>query len=356
MNLMRAISVQPGVAGSLRLEEFRVPPPQRGAVLVRAVALGVCGTDHDILAGKYGSPPPGHERLILGHESLGRVEDAPAGSGFSAGDLVVGIVRHPDPVPCANCAAGEWDMCRNGQFTEHGIGSLDGFGSEFYRLDPEFVVRIPSGLGIHGVLVEPASIVAKAWQHIEHIGSRARWSPRKVLVTGGGPVGLLAALFGIQRGLEVHIFDRNTDGPKPDLIRMLGATHRTGTLDDLERDFDVVLECTAAGALVAAVVEHTAPDGIVCLLGVSTPGERESIDVGQINLDVVLGNRVVFGSVNANRTHYELAVEALQAADATWLDCLISRRVPIDRWREAFEHRPDDVKTIVVFDEESRPA
>src|ERR1043166_6825530 len=163
MTMMRALTVQPGVAGSLELEEFRIPPADRGAVLVRAVALGVCGTDRDIIAGEYGESPPGHRRLIIGHESLGRVEEAPADSGLKAGALVVGIVRHPDPVPCASCAAGEWDMCRNGRFTEHGIKALDGFGSELYRLEPDFVVPVDESLGLLGVLVEPASVVAKAW-------------------------------------------------------------------------------------------------------------------------------------------------------------------------------------------------
>src|SRR4051794_30185130 len=166
---MRALTVEPGVADSLRLEEFKVPGAERGSVLVRAAALGVCGTDREIIAAKYGSAPPTHKRLILGHESLGTVVEAPDGSGLVTGDLVVGIVRQADPVPCANCAAGEWDMCRNGQYMEHGIKSLDGFGSEFYRLDPRYAVKLDAALGILGVLLEPASVLAKAWEHIEHI-------------------------------------------------------------------------------------------------------------------------------------------------------------------------------------------
>ena len=350
MNLMRCITVQPGVPDSLRLEEFRVPSGDRGAVLVRAVALGVCGTDRDILGAKYGEAPPGHQRLILGHESLGRVEEAPDETGLKRDDLVVGIVRHPDPVPCPNCAVGEWDMCRNDRYTEHGIKALDGFGSEFYRLEPGFVVPIPESLGIRGVLVEPASVVAKAWEHVDRIGSRSRWEPRRVLVTGAGPVGLLAAMIGVQRGLEVHVCDRNTEGPKPALIRDLGATHHPGSLDDLDGEFDIVLECTGAAAIVACLTPHVAADGIACLLGVSTAGTIEKIDVGKRNLDIVLGNRVVFGSVNANRRHYKSAVAALLHADQAWLDRLMTRRVPLDHWREAFESRGGDVKTIILFD------
>lgn len=350
MSTMRCLTIQPGTPDSLQLESFRIPGPDRGSVLIRAVALGICGTDQDIVHGKYGSPPPGHQRLIIGHESLGRVESAPENCGLKQGDLVVGVVRHPDPVPCDNCAAGEWDMCRNDRFTEHGIRSLDGFGSEFYRLDPSFVVKIDASLGLHGVLVEPASIVAKAWEHIERIGQRAIWKPRRVLITGAGPVGLLAALLGVQRGLDVHVYDHNTDGPKPTLIRTLGASHHAGDLDNLGRDFDVVIECTGNSAVIARAVERTAADGIVCLLGVSSAGQFERLDVGQINLDVVLGNRVIFGSVNANRRHYEAAVDALVRADRSWLEHLITRRVMLSDWRAAFEHGHHDVKTIVIFD------
>jgi glucose 1-dehydrogenase len=349
MQSMRALTVEPGIAGSLRLEEFKVPGPARGAVLVRAVSLGVCGTDREIIAAKYGEAPPGHRRLIIGHESLGRIVEAPGDSGLAEGDLVVGIVRHPDPVPCANCAAGEWDMCRNGHYTEHGIKALDGFGSDFYRLDPEFVVKVDPALGDLAVLTEPASVLAKAWEHIERIGRRAVWMPQCVLVTGAGPVGLLAALLGTQRSLEVHVLDHAVDGPKPELVRALGATYHSGMLSDLPRDFDIIIEATGATALVADVVSHSSPNGIICLLGVTEPGAAEPVDVGAWNSSLVLGDRVVFGSVNANRRHYEAAVSALRRSDHQWLRRLITRRVPLSAWPEAFEHRKHDVKTVIDF-------
>ena len=141
---------------------------------VRALAMGICGTDHEIIEGLYGSAPPGAGRLIIGHKSLGRVEDAPAQSGFDRGDLVVGIVRRPDPVPCAACAAGEWDMCRNGRYTERGIKERNGYGSERFRVEPEFLVKLDPGLGALGVLLEPTSVVAKAWEQTFRIGERRR--------------------------------------------------------------------------------------------------------------------------------------------------------------------------------------
>ena len=351
MESMRCITVEPGTPNSVQLESFKIPAPDRGAVLIRALGLGVCGTDREIISGAYGAPPPGHKRVVIGHESLGRVEEAPAGGGLAKGDLVVGIVRHPDPVPCANCAVGEWDMCRNGLYTEHGINGLDGFGSEYYRLDPQFVVPIDPSLGTLGVLVEPTSVVAKAWEHVERIGQRARWNPRCALVTGAGPVGLLATLLGVQRNIEMHVLDRVTDGPKPDLVRDLGATYHAGNLDALRNDFDVVIECTGAASLVFQVVAHTAPDAIVCLAGVSAPGSSRSIDVGDINRKVVLGDRVIFGSVNANRRHYEAAIRALAAADHQWLQRLITRRVPLDQWQDAFAAKSDDVKTVIDFND-----
>src|SRR5512146_1203295 len=343
----RAITIQPGTPDSLQREDFRVPPATAGAVLVRGLLLGVCGTDREIIAGQYGTAPPGHARLILGHEALGRVELAPDGSGLGVGDLVVPIVRRPDPVPCENCAAGEWDMCRNGQYTEHGIKDLDGFGCERYRMEPELLVRVDAPLGELGVLTEPTSIVAKVWEHTERIGQRARWSPRRALVTGAGPVGLLAALLGVQRGLEVHVLDRAVDGPKPQLARDLGATYHSGALDDVPGAFDVVIECTAAPPIIAAVISRITPDGIVCLAGVSVPGSSRDIDLGALARAIVLGNRVIFGSVNANRRHYEAAIRALAAADAGWLRRLITRRVAIDRYRDAFVRGEHDVKTVI---------
>ena len=159
---MRALTVAPGIANSAAIEDVPDPPASDGAVLVRSVALGVCGTDREIVAGLYGWAPPGRKRLVIGHESLGTVEDAPVSCGFKRGDLVAGIVRRPDPVPCPSCGAGEWDMCRNGRYTERGIKERDGYGSEFFRVEPEFLVKLDPSLGLNGVLVEPTSIVAKA--------------------------------------------------------------------------------------------------------------------------------------------------------------------------------------------------
>ena len=181
---MKAITVEPKKTASVLLEEVAEPDEREGSVLVEAIAVGVCGTDVEIVEGNYGWAPPGGTRLVLGHESLGRVLDPGPKGGLKKGDLVVGIVRRPDPVPCPNCAVGEWDMCRNGQYTERGIKQIHGFMSERWRIEPEYVVKVDRSLGLLGVLIEPTTVVAKAWEQITSIGQRAFWEPRTVLVTG----------------------------------------------------------------------------------------------------------------------------------------------------------------------------
>ena len=227
---MKALTVVPLKADSAALSEMPEPPEADGPVLVETLAIGICGTDIEILSGQYGWPPPGEERLVLGHESLGRVLEAPAGGKLAEGDLVVGIVRRPDPVPCPNCAVMEWDFCRNGLYTERGIKQHHGYCSERYRNTPDFTVKVDSSLGTLGVLLEPTSVVAKAWEEVDRVGGRAHWEPKTVLVTGAGPIGLLAALIGVQRGMEVHVLDQVTAGLKPDLVAALGATYHTGTV------------------------------------------------------------------------------------------------------------------------------
>jgi threonine dehydrogenase-like Zn-dependent dehydrogenase len=344
---VKALTVVPLHEGTAELSDVDEPPESDGPILVETIGVGICGTDAEILSGSYGWAPPGKERLVLGHESLGRVQQAPEGAAVAEGDLVVGIVRRPDPVPCINCAVGEWDFCRNGRYTERGIKEHDGYLSERYRITPEFVVKVDPGLGILGVLLEPTSVVAKAWEQVDKIGHRARWEPRTAVVTGAGPIGLLASLVGVQRGLEVHVIDQMSEGRKPDLVRALGATYHTGAIADACPAPDVVIECTGVSALVLDAIEHVGPGGVVCLTGVSSGGRTLSVDEGALNRTMVLSNESVVGSVNANRRHYEAGADALAKADRGWLEQLVSRKVPLDRWHEALDRRPDDVKVVV---------
>jgi threonine dehydrogenase-like Zn-dependent dehydrogenase len=346
---MWAVTVVPEEKDSLQLTDMPEPPPSDGGLLVETQAIGICGTDLEIINGEYGVAPPGESRLILGHESLGRVKEAPTGTGFHEGDVVVGIVRRRDPVPCAACAAGDWDMCLNGLYTERGIKGRHGFASERFRIHPEHAVKVDDSLGDLAVLLEPATVVAKAWEHIERIGRRATWAPAYVLVTGAGPIGLLAALLSTQRGLDTHVFDRATEGRKPEMVEKLGATYHHGDMSDIFDDADVVIECTGFPRLLLEAGHHEVHNRITCLTGVSGEGDESTVDAGQLNRRLVLQNGVVFGTVNANRRHYELAADALSRADREWLAGVITRRVSIDRWSDAYARRPDDIKTVLQF-------
>jgi threonine dehydrogenase-like Zn-dependent dehydrogenase len=349
---MRAITVIPGLQGSVALTEMPEPPRDDGPILVETQAIGICGTDLEIINGEYGSAPPGAARLIIGHESLGRVIGADPGAGFGIGALVVGIVRRRDPVPCSACAEGHWDMCINGQYTERGIIGRHGYASERYRIHPEYLVAIDPALGVLGVLLEPTTVVAKAWDHIERIGRRAAWAPQTVLVTGAGPIGLLAALLAVQRGHQTYVLDRVTEGRKPEMIRRLGATYvHSGDLTEAAAEADIVIECTGFFQLLLDAKPRHPRYRIICLTGVSPVGAESVIDPGLLNRNMVLQNSVLFGSVNANRQHYELAADALAQADSRWLADLITRRVPLNEWAAAFAREPDDIKTVLAFPE-----
>ena len=316
----------------------------------RHLAVGICGTDIEILTGAYGWAPPGRDRLILGHESIGKVLEAPDGCGVEKDDLVVGIVRRPDPVPSANSAVYEWDYCRNGQYTERGNNEHDGYLSERYRIQPKFVVKVDPKLGLLGVLLEPTSVVAKAWEEVDRIGGRAHWDPKTAVITGAGPIGLLAALLGVQRGIDVHVIDRMTSGLKPDLVAAVGATYHTGSIADVvEGGPDVVMECTGVdspGARRHGARWHRRrrlPDRRV--IGGSYHQHHRRWHAQPEHGARERGHFV--GSVNANRRHYEAAAGALAKADGAWLAELVSRRVPLDSWPDALDRQPDDVKVVI---------
>jgi threonine dehydrogenase-like Zn-dependent dehydrogenase len=346
---MKAITVEPMKPGSAWLEDVPEPDAHYGSVLVESIAVGVCGTDVEIVEGKYGWAPPGKTRLVLGHESLGRVLDPGPASALKKGDLVVGIVRRPDPVPCSNCAVGEWDMCRNGQYTERGIKQLDGYMSERWRIEPEYAIKVDPTLGILGVLLEPTTVIAKAWETVRMIGQRSFWEPRKVLITGAGPIGLLAALIGVMYGLEVHVLARGTSGNKPDLVKALGATYHSTNVANVGFEPDIIIECTGVGQVIAECINNVGSGGIVCLTGVGTGGVAGGAAIADVAAAAVLKNNVVVGSVNANKRHWYKAGAALARTDRKWLERLITRREKPENFKQALDRKSDDIKVIIQF-------
>jgi len=358
---VRAMSVIPGQPESATVSALDEPSTADGSVLVEALIVGLCGTDAEIIAAGVGSPLPDESALVIGHETVARVLEAPISSGFAAGDLVTGIVRLPDPVPCPACARGEWDFCRNGRYTEHGIRGSAGFGRERWRSEPAYLVRVPDSLGELGVFIEPMSVICKGLEAARHIAARAYSDPKRMLVTGAGPIGLLAAAAGIVAGFDVTVLDRMATGTKPDLARAIGATY-THDLDTLGgtatadifvsanstiEPFDVVLECSGATTVIARAATMLGQAGVMVLIGIA--GHGAQVDLAMIGSALIRSNAAIVGTVNAGRRHYPQAVEVLGQIDAEWLRRLITRRVPLATWPSAIERTDDDVKVVVEF-------
>jgi threonine dehydrogenase-like Zn-dependent dehydrogenase len=212
-------------------------------------------------------------------------------------------------------------------------------------------MKVDPSLGLLGVLLEPTTVVAKAWEQVAAIGQRAFWEPRTVLVTGAGPIGLLAALLGKQRGLAVHVLDRVESGPKPQLVRDLGATYHTGAVSAVGFEPDIIVECTGVGQLIADAIQTVGAGGIVCLTGVGSGGRTHGLATADVATEMVLGNHVVVGSVNANKRHWYKAGEALARADRAWLARLVTRRERPEAFAAALERGPDDIKVVLQFAE-----
>jgi threonine dehydrogenase-like Zn-dependent dehydrogenase len=333
-------------------------------VLVKTVRVGICGTDMEIDRGEYGVAPPGEEYLIIGHENFGRVESVGEDvKGFAPGDLVVAMVRRPDD--CPNCLAGEQDMCLTGNYSERGIKGLHGFMSEYYAEYPQYLVKLPSSLKEVGVLVEPLTVVEKGIRHAWAIQTRMRnWQPKKALVLGAGPIGMMAAVILRLRGLETIVYARDTSTEISERVAAIGATYvpqldatgeminHIGELPKNHGPFDFVLEATGAEQVALSAMRIIGLNGILCLTSVTGSETPMEICPGCLNLELVLGNRTVFGSVNANKVDFEQAVTDLTSAQEKWpgwLESIITRRVPIDRFRDGLTRRPGDMKVVVEF-------
>lgn len=349
------MSVNPNRAGNCRITEVAKPDVVSDAALIQVLSVGLCGTDRELLGGEYGEAPPGYDHLIIGHESLGRVVATPGGP-VSPGDLVVAIVRRPDPQPCSNCAAGEWDMCLNGLYTEHGIKAAHGFLTEFYAESPQYLVRLPERFIKVGMLLEPLSIIEKAVEQIKRTQSRLLWAPKKALVFGAGTIGLFAALLLRLDGLTVYLYSRGDGGQGKAVGESAGAQFFSSdkyTIDALRREIgsvDIVIEATGYSPYAFEAMHLVGPNGIVCLTGVSAGSRRLTIDASHLNLEMVLENKVVFGTVNANRRHFESGVAHLDAIEARWpglLERMITRRVPLEGLNAGVLDQPGGLKVVV---------
>ncbi len=338
---MKAIAVIPGKPNSMHLREVPKPmvsevPNGRG-VLVKVLRVGVDGTDKEINAAEYGAAPAGYDYLITGHESFGIVEEVgPNVTELKPGDYVVATVRRPGH--SIYDQIGTYDMTTDDMYYERGINLRHGFLAEYYVDDPEYIVKVPRGLKDVGVLLEPTTVVEKGIGQAFEIQRRLRvWRPRKAAVMGAGTIGLLATLVLRLRGLEVTVFGRT---PKPylnsDLIEALGARYEsTANLSVLEGakkygPFDLIFEATGFSPIVFESMQALAKNGVLVLSSVTGGDKKAEVPADKINLEFVLGNKVMVGTVNANREYFESGVKDLAQAEAEyrgWLKRLLTHPV-----------------------------
>ena len=318
--------------------------------------MGVCGTDMDIVNGFYGEPPPGSSYLILGHESLSRVaEVGPGCEGFRKGDLVVPTVRRNCLENCLNCRSGQSDMCLTGHYKEHGIKGLHGFASELAVSDSRFVAKLPESLSEVGVLLEPLTIVEKGiGQSFAIQNSRMKWRPKNALVLGSGPVGLLATALLELMGLSVTTVARKpADSPKALLATSTGANYvnvEETPLSSLEGRFDLVFEATGSTSVALEAQSLCSTNGVVSFVGIYK-SEAETEDAGKVFTDLVLGNRVFFGSVNANISYFRRGAKDLVQIRKKWkgfLEGIMTDKVCLEEAESAYGQKSEkSVKTVL---------
>ena len=361
---MRAIAVKPGQKGSARVLEMPCPQRERDEYLVRVLEVGIDGTDREIDGGLYGSAPPGEDLLIIGHEALGEVvEECPGESAFPQGGLVVGTVRRPDPERCPNCRNGEYDFCLNGKYRERGIKERHGYLAEFYTERPEFLVGVPAELRNVAVMLEPIAVVEKAFRQAESIQRRMTVvEPARVLITGAGAIGMFAALLARLRQLDTLVYSHGPlRGVRAEILDAIGARFANAyshSLTDAARAFgapDLIIEATGYSPYAWECASALRSNGIACLLSVTAGDRRTEIESDRINQAMVLGNRIIFGSVSQHRNDFERGVRDMQAIRNTWpglLEQFIGRRLPMEKIREALETKdPDGLKTVIQVTE-----
>jgi threonine dehydrogenase-like Zn-dependent dehydrogenase len=354
---MKAIVVKPSEQDSIHMRDMPDPNMSDDHVAVKMLRVGLCGTDAEINHGLYGKPPDGEEFLILGHENFGVVADVGKNvTGFAPGDLVVSTVRRPCG-ECPNCAAGENDMCSSGKYQERGIMRRHGFMAEYYVEAPMYLHKVPKEVESVGVLLEPMSVVEKGIDHAFLMQRRLLWEPKLAVVLGGGPVGLLAASVLRARGLRTVVVGREVASDlRAQIAMQLGAEYvsvEKSSLLDLAQQIghpDIVIEATGSAKVVFDAMEILAANGVLCLLSV-TGGSGTNVEpIDRINQLLVLGNQVVFGSVNANPRHFAKGVEDFVTIEKNWpgaLSRLLTNRIPWQSHKTWFSERGNGIKTTL---------
>lgn len=336
---------------------------------LRMLQVGVCGTDREICSFVYGTPPPGFEYLVLGHESIGEVvEIGPEVAGFQVGDLVIPMVRRPCNHPeCFACRAGRPDFCYTGDYTERGIKERHGFMTELVVDEEKYMNKVPKELREVAVLIEPLTIAEKAMLQINVVQQRLPWgrpnSPgkgglycHKAVVLGAGPVGLLGAMALVNAGFETWVYSRD---PAPsratDIVKAIGAKYISSTASNVDQmaaevgNIDVVYEATGASQLAFDVLRVLGTNGLFVLTGVPGRHGPVEVDTDLIMRNLVLKNQDVLGTVNAGKDAFQNAIRDLGAFYASWPDAvksLITGRYPLEEFEQPI-HSSEGIKNII---------
>ena len=353
---MKAIAVEPG-AGDPVVVDKSVPEPAAGQALVRTLRVGVDGTDHEVIRGTHGGLPEGSDRLVLGHEAVGVVED-PNGTELEAGDIVVPTVRRPPNGTNEYFERGEPDMAPEGAYFERGIVGEHGFMAEYFTSPAETLVPVPAELAELGFLVEPISIAEKALEHAQAARSTVHWEPESAIVLGNGSLGLVTLamfeeVFDIER--TYCLGKRDRPDPSIDLIDDLGATYIDSRetpvpeIPDAHEPMDLVYEATGYAKHPFETVEALAPNGVGALVGVPDDWSFE-IDGGRLHRELVLHNKALVGTVNSHRGHFEAAVDTLSSIPEWVTDDLVTGVYGLDEFEKAFERNDSVIKTAIEFD------
>jgi threonine dehydrogenase-like Zn-dependent dehydrogenase len=360
---MRALGVIPS-RREVRVVEHAEPRiAAEDDVKVRVLEVGVCGTDREICDFQFGEPPPGSEYLVLGHEALGTVtETGPAVKGLKAGDLVVPMVRLPCEVAgCGSCRNGRQDYCTTDAFPEHGIRRSHGFMTGFVVERERYLFKVPAGLRSTGVLVEPLTIAEKALLQLDAIRTRTPWAaPRKAVVLGAGPVGIVGAMALRLRGYETTVYSRGPETtPNAALARALGADYVSSAalgpaaLAERLGGIDLVYEAVGAAPIVFQLLEQLGTNGVFIMTGVPGADQSVPMDMGRVMRNMVLKNQVLAGTVNAGRDAFEAAIRDLGEAALRWpgaVEKLISARYPLEGFKDLLFGKPPGIKHAIAFD------
>jgi len=356
MKTMKAIIAEPPKRNSVKLVEIPKPIPGESEVLLETLCVGIDGTDREIDEGIYGTLPNGFDYIVLGHEAIARVQEiGDKVTGFSEGDLVVPTVRRPCEENCLNCRVGETDMCLTGNYFEHGIYRLHGFASEYALSNADFLVKIPTELEDVAVLLEPLSIAEKAVAQSFKIQRRAEWQPEKAFIVGAGPLGLLATMVFRLKGFQVYAAaTRGKESRKAKIVRSVGGSYinvRETPIGNLKEKFDMVIEATGRVEPALEALSLLGPNGVMCFLGVYRE-KRACQEFGKVLTNMVLGNRLMFGSVSSNKKHFEMGIKDMLEIRSKYgniLDRLVTKKLYPTDFEQAFKPEREDVKTIICF-------